>query len=178
MWKKNAPSSPAPAPPVQPRASAPPPKPSAPDMTTIGPSISIRGDITGDGDLLIEGRVQGAVTLRQHTVTVGPSAKVEADIFGKRICVDGEVEGDLYGEEVVIREKGRVTGNANAARVTLENGCSFRGAIDMQSSGKKQESAEKLHSPPAVGPKPPENRSEASRPPGSAARPTTAATRP
>lgn len=149
MWKKNAPTSPAPG--LSPRSHprTPSGRVTAPGQTTIGPSISIRGDIRGDGDLLIEGRVEGAIELRQSTVTIGSGARVEADIHGKRICIDGEVLGDLYGEEVVIRESGRVTGNANAARVTLENGCSFRGAIDMQTGGKKD--AAPAGRPPSTG---------------------------
>ena len=100
--------------------------------STIGPSISIKGDITGDEDLLIEGRVEGMVQLRRHNVTVASSGRVTADIHGKRICIDGEVTGDLLGDEVLIRKSGRVQGNAKAPRVTLENGCQFRGSIDMK----------------------------------------------
>ena len=139
MWKKNesAPESgPEPAPAVRPQAqSAPAPKPpvsSRRPTATIGPSISIKGDITGREDLLIEGQVEGAIQLRECDVTVGTNGRVTADIHGKRIYVDGEVTGDLVGEEVLIRESGRVQGNARAPRVTLENGCHFRGNIDMK----------------------------------------------
>lgn len=105
-----------------------------PRQAMIESSISIQGNISGQGDLVIEGRIQGAIQLENHNVTVGRAARVEADIHGKRICIDGEVKGDLFGDEVVIRESGRVEGNATAARVTLENGCSFRGTIDMRSA--------------------------------------------
>jgi len=58
-------------------------------------------------------------------------------VFGKSIKVEGEVQGNLTGEsEVVIRNTGRVEGNITAPRVTLEDGSSFRGAIDMQSPQK------------------------------------------
>lgn len=81
---------------------------------------------------MIEGQVEGAIQLRQHNVTVGTSGRVTADIHGKRICIEGQVTGDLLGEEVMIRKSGRVEGNAKAPRVTLENGCNFRGSIDMK----------------------------------------------
>ena len=55
-----------------------------------------------------------------------------ANIHGKRICVDGQVTGDLFGAEILIRKSGQVNGNASAPRVTLENGCHFRGNIDMK----------------------------------------------
>ncbi len=99
----------------------------------IGPSISIKGDLSGKEDLIIEGRVEGEVRLHKHSVTVGRSGRVSADVFGESIQVEGEVHGNLTGEsEVVIRNTGRVEGNIVAPRVTLEDGSSFRGTIDMQ----------------------------------------------
>ncbi len=116
-----------------PAGSPPSPRPAdAAAKATIGPSIAIKGDVTGEEDLLIEGKVEGAVELPRHNVTVAASGRVTADIHGKRICIDGQVVGDLFGDEVLIRESGRVQGNAKAPRVTLENGCQFRGSIDMK----------------------------------------------
>lgn len=151
MWKSNESTSETPKNPAQdarPQAS-PAPSPARPASSsgrtaTIGPSISIKGDISGDEDLVIEGQVEGAVQLSKHDVTVASSGQVTADIRGKRICIDGKVVGDLFGDEVVIRKSGRVQGNAKAPRVTLENGCQFRGSIDMKpknGAGKQQASA-------------------------------------
>ncbi len=123
-----------------------PPAPSQSRTATIGPSISIKGDITGAEDLLIEGRVEGAIDCREYDVTVGTSGRVAADIRAKRIYVDGEVTGDLFGDEVQIRESGRVEGNTTAPRVMLENGCHFRGSIAM----KPANGAKETKSPPTV----------------------------
>ena len=99
----------------------------------IGPSIQIKGTLTGEEDLLIEGAVEGEVTLGRNKVTIGESGKVKADIRGSSICVEGEVKGNLFGEEqVIIRRSGKVRGNVTAPRVNLENGAKFKGAIDMQ----------------------------------------------
>lgn len=138
MWKKNEVAeneAPLPAAPTStPRPPAPRQKAAASPAAALGPSIIVKGDITGDEDLLIEGQVEGQIQLRQHNVTVGRSGRVLANIHGKRICVDGEVKGDLLGDEILIRKSGRVEGNAKAPRVTLENGCNFRGNIDMKPS--------------------------------------------
>jgi len=100
---------------------------------TIGPSITIKGDVSGDEDLVIQGRVEGSVTLKKNHVTIGVDGRLKADIFGKSVVVEGEVEGDLRGvDHVVLRRSARVQGNISAARVTLEDGASFRGGIDMQ----------------------------------------------
>ncbi|MFQ5349697.1 MAG: polymer-forming cytoskeletal protein [Thermoanaerobaculia bacterium] len=153
-WKRNEPESPArsaPAPAVRPSR-----RPG--ESATIGASIRIKGDLSGDEDLLIQGRIQGQVNLLSHNVTVGPSGRVKADIRGRTIRIEGEVNGNLYGEEeIVIRASGRVQGNLQAPRVTLENGSTFKGSIDMDSGGQRQPAASapapKTAPGPAVGAK-------------------------
>jgi cytoskeletal protein CcmA (bactofilin family) len=99
---------------------------------TIGPSITVKGDISGDEDLLIEGRVEGKVMLAKHNVTIGPDGHVNADVNGRMVVVEGQVEGDLRGEEqIVLRHSAKVEGSIAAPRVTLEDGAVFRGGIEM-----------------------------------------------
>jgi cytoskeletal protein CcmA (bactofilin family) len=77
--------------------------------------------------------------VRQHSVTVGQSGRLKADVYGKRVVVEGEVAGSLYGvDEVIIRQSGKVQGSAVSPRVTIESGASFRGQIDMQSESVKK----------------------------------------
>ena len=98
----------------------------------IGPSIVIKGTVSGDEDLLIQGTVEGAVELGGHEVSVGQSGTVKADITAKVVRIDGEVAGDIKGhEKVVISKSGNVRGNIVAPRVTLEDGAIFKGSIDM-----------------------------------------------
>jgi cytoskeletal protein CcmA (bactofilin family) len=103
------------------------------ERAIIGPSITIKGDVTGEEDLLIQGRVEGKVDLAQHNVTVGLNGRIKANIFGRSVTVEGEVEGDLHAEEqIAIRKSGKVRGNVSAPRVTIEDGAMFKGAIDME----------------------------------------------
>ena len=98
----------------------------------IGPSIKIKGEVTGDEDLVIQGKVEGTIDLNDHEVSVGQSGQVFADIKAKVIKIDGEVTGDIAGnEKVVISKSGNVRGNIVAPRVTLEDGAIFKGSIDM-----------------------------------------------
>ncbi len=122
-------------------AAAAPPRSSSSRLATLGPSITINGKLSGDEDLLIEGHVEGEITLKQNSVTVGRSGVVKADVYGKTICVEGEVHGNLFGDDqVVIRKSGKVFGNLTAPRVTLEDGAKFRGAIDMEPKAAKKSS--------------------------------------
>jgi cytoskeletal protein CcmA (bactofilin family) len=120
----------------------------------IGPTIEIKGTVSGDEDLVIEGKVEGSVELGSHQVTVGQSGKVNADIQAKVVNIDGEVSGDLTGaEKVVISKSGKVRGNIVAPRVTLEDGAIFKGSIDMDpgeaDSGKVSLASSKPASKPA-----------------------------
>ena len=103
------------------------------NVVAIGASIHIKGDVTGDEDLIIQGHVDGTVNLKGHNVTISKSAKVKANIEASQIIVEGELSGDMNGDEkVIIRETGNVYGNIIAPRVTLEDGALFKGSIEME----------------------------------------------
>ena len=148
MWKKSD-EEPAVAAAPQPPTRRPQP---SNEVSTLGPSIFIKGDLTGEEDLVIRGRLQGEVRLEKNNVTVGQSGKIKADIYGKSIRVEGAVDGNLYGgQEVVIRASGRVQGNIVSPSVTLENGSKFKGAIDMEPEGSKKPEKSAAPSSPAAG---------------------------
>ncbi len=104
------------------------------ERALIGPSIEIKGNLSGGEDLHIEGRIDGKIDLKECSVTVGKSGRVNAAISGRTIVVMGEVKGDMYGEEqIILRQSSTVNGNLFAPRVTLEDGAKFKGSIDMTS---------------------------------------------
>lgn len=112
-------------------------KPVVSTTASIGASIRIKGEVTGDENLLIQGHVEGTINLQGHNVTISKSGKVKANIQANQIIVEGELEGDMNGDEkVVIRETGNVRGNIIAPRVTLEDGAKFKGSIEMEPRAK------------------------------------------
>ena len=134
MWKKEEESvekapprleaTPAPQRPARPVASG--------ERAAIGRSITIRGDVTGDEDLLIQGRVDGSVSLREHAITVGPDGVVKASIVGRVVSIEGRVEGNISADEqIVLRSSAWVQGDVSAPRVVLEDGAKFRGGVEM-----------------------------------------------
>jgi cytoskeletal protein CcmA (bactofilin family) len=107
------------------------------ERASIGRSITIKGEVSGSEDLLIHGSVEGTVNLGENTVTVGASAKVKADIFGKVIHVEGEVLGNLFGaEQVTVHRTGYVRGNITSPRLSLEDGARLKGSIDTEPTNK------------------------------------------
>jgi cytoskeletal protein CcmA (bactofilin family) len=132
MWKKNDMQYPS-----QPEPQSVPvhsPVEQLRERAIIGSSVVIKGEISGEEDLVIQGQVEGRIELRQYNVTVGKNGRVKADVYGKIISVEGEVHGNIFGEEkIVIRSTGALHGNIVAPRVTLEDGSKFKGSIDMDS---------------------------------------------
>lgn len=148
--RKNAQQSPSESSATQPSSSAPsqsetrPVAASSGAKASIGATIHIKGDVSGDENLHIEGKVEGTVDLAAHELVVGKSGKVHADITAKLIRIDGEVQGDITGKEkVIISATGNVRGNIVTPRMSLEDGAKFKGSIDMDpaSSGERSASA-------------------------------------
>jgi len=115
-----------------PKAS-PPSKSGTRKPATIGPSIVIHGDVTGEEDLVVDGAIEGTVNFKDNNLVVSENGRVTANINARIIRVDGEVKGELYGsEQVVISPSGKVKGDIRAPRVVLEDGCTFKGSVDME----------------------------------------------
>src|SRR3954468_17828698 len=151
-------TAPAPSTSPAPAASEPPRRPS--ERATIGPSIFIKGDLSGEEDLVIEGRVEGKVDLKQNNVTIGKNGRVKADVFGKVVVVEGEVDGNVFArEQAILRQSGAIRGNITAPRVILEDGSRFKGSIDMEPP--KEVGGPARHSEPNRDREANSNRSEA-----------------
>jgi cytoskeletal protein CcmA (bactofilin family) len=100
--------------------------------TVIGEGLSIEGDLSSEEEVVIQGNVRGKVTTTD-AVSVGSSSTVQADISGQSVSIAGQVTGDVSApERVDIQAGGRLVGNVKAARFTIADGASFKGAVDME----------------------------------------------
>ncbi len=100
----------------------------------IGRNIAVRGTVVGEEDLLVEGRIEGGVSLAGH-LTVATEGVVEANVEVDSVEVHGEVVGDIAATRSVTIERGaRVAGNVRAPRVIVHDGAHFDGAVEMQVS--------------------------------------------
>jgi cytoskeletal protein CcmA (bactofilin family) len=115
------------------------PSPSAPPdaraVTRIGPAAAAQGEITGDEDILIEGRFQGKINVTRDLV-IARGGRVEGDVTVKNLTLYGELAGNAVARErVTIMETGRMKGDVVAARVSINDGAQFRGGIRMERAG-------------------------------------------
>ena len=82
------------------------------DITRIRKGFVIEGDVKGGEDLVIDGKVDGTIKLRQHALTVGPTGRVKADLSAKSVVVLGKVSGSIQASEQVSRAHSRFPGHA------------------------------------------------------------------
>lgn len=99
----------------------------------IGTSIAVRGQLAGREDLTVEGQFEGEMRLPGRQLTIARGGLIEAEVQAATIVVEGEIRGNLVAErEVVIRSSGVMHGDIKSPTVVLEDGCRFRGKIDME----------------------------------------------
>jgi cytoskeletal protein CcmA (bactofilin family) len=110
-------------------------------MATIGESVSIVGDVTGKEDLVINGSIEGDINLRENDIVIGAKGRINANVAAENITVKGEVKGELRASvQVTIKPSGKVVGDIRAPRVILDDGCQFKGSVDMDEMHASSES--------------------------------------
>jgi cytoskeletal protein CcmA (bactofilin family) len=109
----------------------------------IGKSIVICGEVKGSEDLILDGRVEGTVTLTDGRLTIGPNANIAADLSAKDVLVMGHVQGNIVASgRVELRAGCNVEGDISALRLAVEDNAVFRGKVDLtQGVSKGTESA-------------------------------------
>src|SRR5580692_6777292 len=102
----------------------------------LGGSLHVKGEITGNEDLHIDGSVEGLIQLEDRKLTVGASAKVTADIIAREVVVYGKVKGNLRARDrIEIKKDGSVVGDLTTARIMIEDGAYFKGSIEIDKTG-------------------------------------------
>ena len=100
--------------------------------SVIGPTLVIKGELSADEDLIIEGHIEGTIAHHKKHLTVGKQGRVLADIHASSVIVEGQLVGDIHSDGMVSLVKGaEVKGNIFCARLVMEDGARFIGNIDM-----------------------------------------------
>ena len=112
----------------------------------LGASLHIKGEITGNEDLQIDGSVEGLVSLEDRKLTIGASARVTADIIAREVAVYGNVKGNLRARDrIEIKKDGSVVGDLTTARIMIEDGAYFKGSIEIDKAGDSSDSESKSY---------------------------------
>ena len=103
----------------------------AEEIVSIGAAATIRGDITGKGDLAIVGRVEGTVDLPGNDANIETAGFMDGGILAKNVNIRGKMEGDIEAKrKVTIFATGIVNGTIVAPRIQIEDGAKFKGRIE------------------------------------------------
>lgn len=109
-----------------------PATPGVRDMGYLGPNLTIKGQISGNDDLQIDGTVLGPITLQDKRLTVGHTATLNSEVNAREVVVNGKVNGDLHARErIEIKKTGSVIGDLTTARIVIEEGAYFKGAVEI-----------------------------------------------
>jgi cytoskeletal protein CcmA (bactofilin family) len=138
--------------PVEVKSSSPSPStgtsPSGPPVSAratacISQGIKIKGDVTGKEDLFVDGQIDGKLDISGSSVTIGPNAKVKADIIAREVIVRGRVDGKLSAKErVQLWSTAEVEGEVQTERLAIEDGALLRGKVE---AGKLAPKAKEAH---------------------------------
>jgi len=98
----------------------------------LGSSMIITGELSASEDLTLSGRMEGRISVPDHTLTIGPHADIKAEIAGKAVIIMGAVTGNITADEKVdIRATGAVTGDIVSPRLAVADGGRLRGRVEM-----------------------------------------------
>ncbi len=121
-------------------------------VAAIGKSVQIRGEVKGNEDLLVDGVVEGTITLSDSRLTIGANARVQANVSARDVVVNGTLDGNIHATgRVELRAGSRVTGDLQAQRLSIEENAIYRGKVDLIQSGTP---GERAADPAAAGDKP------------------------
>jgi cytoskeletal protein CcmA (bactofilin family) len=129
---------------------APAPVPETkPASSVFGPTLRFKGELRADEDFVMQGRIEGSIHHTQN-LTIGTDGVVKGDSRARNIIVDGTIDGDLFAlESISIRPTAKVQGNLMAPRVSIADGASFNGKIDMATAARAARSIADRQSTPS-----------------------------
>lgn len=105
------------------------------DLVIIGPNATVKGDITVESRLRINGRFEGKVNAHGG-VEIGDKGSCKAEFDVSSIQVGGEVEGDIKAKDLVtLAPTANVKGNLQARKLTIAEGASLDGHVSIGQKG-------------------------------------------
>ena len=100
---------------------------------SIGQSVNVKGDLTAQEDLTIDGHIDGTVTLDKNLLTIGHQGTLKATVLAKTVIVHGKVTGNITATDAIrLHDTAEVQGDLVALKVGIADGASFRGTVDMR----------------------------------------------
>lgn len=105
----------------------------------IGKSVTIRGEVSGNEDLVMDGDIEGTISLPENSLTIGPNARVAADIKVRNLVVYGRLKGTLHvSGRVDLRHSAVVEGDIFGGRLSIEENAQLKGKVELSGAPERQ----------------------------------------
>jgi cytoskeletal protein CcmA (bactofilin family) len=121
--------------------------------------VVVKGELSGSEDLYVDGHVEGSITLRGQSLTIGPNGRVRANVEARNVILHGQVDGNITASDrVELRKSASLKGDISTARIAIDDGAYFKGTIDIQKTEatrvevKQPQAMAAASSPAAVSP--------------------------
>jgi cytoskeletal protein CcmA (bactofilin family) len=112
-------------------------------IARLGPSLFLKGELSGEEDVVIEGQYKGKIDLENHNILVGSRAKVKGDIRVKNITINGTVEGNIDASgKIFISKEGQMKGDLKAPKISIMEGARFKGSVKIEEELKESSATE------------------------------------
>ena len=98
-----------------------------PMPSIVSAGLHVTGNMTSDGDIQIEGAIDGDVTSRH--LTIGEAGAVKGQVSAEEVLVNGTVEGKIKAKTVTLAKSARVTGDIVHDMLSVEAGAFVEGAL-------------------------------------------------
>ena len=110
------------------------------EMILIGKSVVIKGELSCAEDLYIDGQVEGTIDPKGNRLTVGPNGRIKANVNASVVVVQGKLDGNVQASDRVdLKQSAVVTGDIAAQRISIDEGASFKGRVNIQREAPKKE---------------------------------------
>jgi len=125
-------------------------------VANIGKSITIKGDLTGNEDLEVEGNVEGRIDLPNNELTIGAEGNVKAEVTAKAVTIIGHVTGNVSAtDRIEVQSSGLVDGDVRAPKLVVQEGAVLNGAVEMGAVAKPTAAKTETRSPQQSATPPP-----------------------
>lgn len=120
--------------------------------TVIGKSVVIRGDLSANEDLFLDGDIEGTITLAESRLTVGPNARLRASVTVRDIVVFGHLTGNIHATgRVDLRQSAFVQGDILAGRLSIEESAVLKGSVELKASTENKSTTAVVSEAPIAG---------------------------
>jgi cytoskeletal protein CcmA (bactofilin family) len=107
-------------------------------LAQVGKSVVIKGELSGSEDLYVDGHVEGSISLKGNSLTVGPNGQVKANVDAKGVVIQGKLDGNIQASErVEIRKSAVMNGDISTQRISIEEGAFLKGKVDIHRTDTK-----------------------------------------